>query len=433
MTQKIVMLVKAAVEANNNKFYEIKLEDDGRVVGRNGRVGTQGVLQQKGSGQYVFDSVYREKIKKGYKEVAIAVDQVDNKGKPKQNLMDLAIRDILGEKRKDNQVLRNLITTLANINKHEIIAASGGKMTVTDGVIATEVGPLTVTAILDARKKLKDIQNIVGKGDESSSRYINLLNEYLMNVPQKVPARGPWHEHFFTGAVTTFDKQFDFLDQLETSIKNYSTAPKAKNDKDLAKELETIFGFQVDVLEDAKEFKKLKKLYDDGRQRNHESYGLTVKRVFLLSSLTHKAKFDAKTKEIGNVKRLWHGSRSHNILSILKSGLIVPEHYTNGFMFGKGIYHANIDCSTKSTNYSYGYWDGGRRDTSCFVFLNDVAMGKTYYSTFRGDNIMLKKPQHKGFDSTHAVAGKAGVINDEIIVPTAEQVNLVYLFELEKA
>ncbi len=397
MTQRLVMLVKTDSQANNNKFYEIKMEDDGTVIGRNGRVGAAGVIQQKGNGERVFNNVLNEKLRKGYKEVAIATEQVDTKGKPKKNLMDLAIRDILGEKRKENEVLRNLITTLADINKHEIIAASGGKISVTDGVIATEVGPLTVNAILNARHQLADLQKIVGKGDESSQKYIGLMNDYLMNVPQRVPSRGKWYDGFFTGQVTTFDKQFDFLEQLETSIKNFQAQPK--DTKDEKQILEKVFGFEVDVLTNKKEFARLSKLYMDGRNRQHACYHLKVKNIYKLSSAEHTKKFDEVAKKIGNVKPLWHGSRSHNILSILKGGLIVPNNYTNGFLFGKGIYHANIDCSTKSTNYSYGYWDGRTKDNRCFVFLNDVAMGKVYESKRRGDNITLPENRNKKYST----------------------------------
>jgi hypothetical protein len=45
---KTIMMVKTKAADNNNKFYEVNLYSDDTVVGRNGRVGTDGVLQKKG-------------------------------------------------------------------------------------------------------------------------------------------------------------------------------------------------------------------------------------------------------------------------------------------------------------------------------------------------------------------------------------------------
>jgi Poly(ADP-ribose) polymerase catalytic domain len=48
---------------------------------------------------------------------------------------------------------------------------------------------------------------------------------------------------------------------------------------------------------------------------------------------------------------LWHGSRSSNFAGILSQGLRIapPEAPVTGYMFGKGIYFA--DMVSKSANY----------------------------------------------------------------------------------
>lgn len=52
-----------------------------------------------------------------------------------------------------------------------------------------------------------------------------------------------------------------------------------------------------------------------------------------------------------NRRLLWHGSRSTNFGGILSQGLRIapPEAPVNGYMFGKGVYFADI--STKSAGY----------------------------------------------------------------------------------
>ena len=50
---------------------------------------------------------------------------------------------------------------------------------------------------------------------------------------------------------------------------------------------------------------------------------------------------------------LWHGSRLTNWMGILSQGLRIapPEAPVTGYMFGKGVYFA--DVSSKSANYCY--------------------------------------------------------------------------------
>jgi hypothetical protein len=50
---------------------------------------------------------------------------------------------------------------------------------------------------------------------------------------------------------------------------------------------------------------------------------------------------------------LWHGSRLTNFVGILRNGLRIapPEAPATGYMFGKGIYFA--DVVSKSANYCY--------------------------------------------------------------------------------
>lgn len=73
--------------------------------------------------------------------------------------------------------------------------------------------------------------------------------------------------------------------------------------------------------------------------------------------IQRKGEFERfETSAFGKVKTsnrrlLWHGSRSTNFGGILSQGLRIapPEAPVNGYMFGKGVYLADI--SSKSANY----------------------------------------------------------------------------------
>lgn len=57
-------------------------------------------------------------------------------------------------------------------------------------------------------------------------------------------------------------------------------------------------------------------------------------------------------KDIGNRRLLYHGSSLFNFIGILSQGLRIapPEAPTTGYMFGKGVYFA--DMFGKSYGYS---------------------------------------------------------------------------------
>ena len=113
-----------------------------------------------------------------------------------------------------------------------------------------------------------------------------------------------------------------------------------------------------------------------------------------------------------------------------KSGLIIPKSngsiQVTGRMFGNGIYFS--DQSTKSLNYSYGYWDGGAKDNRCFMFLADVAMGKPWHPTRTGPNVVPAA----GHDSVYARGGRDIVQNNEMIVYRTSQAKLKYLVEFQQ-
>lgn len=70
----------------------------------------------------------------------------------------------------------------------------------------------------------------------------------------------------------------------------------------------------------------------------------------------HKSAFSGTPRDR---RLLWHGSRATNFGGILSQGLRIapPEAPVSGYMFGKGIYLA--DMSSKSANYCCSYISGG--------------------------------------------------------------------------
>jgi poly [ADP-ribose] polymerase 2/3/4 len=338
----------------------------------------------------------------------------------------VAVEEIAG----DNKVLGSLVKKLAEVNRHELLAASGGQMDIdlATGMVRTPLGVVTSDAVTRARVLLDDMAPFVKKHDTNNKKFVADLEQYLRLIPQKLPGKKGWHETFIVTAA-----QSQLLDQLEASVelaeqRMKDAAKAAASGKGDAVKIPSVFDVKMSMVEDGTIISKIKRMFEQTMSSRHEAGRLKPVRTFEIE-IGHMAQaFRADGSKIGNVKLLWHGTRMFNVLSILKRGFVLPSQLssvqTTGAMYGSGLYFSAM--STKSLNYSYGYWDGGRRDANCYMFLVDVAMGKEYIPSYSGNG---KKP---GYDSCWAKPGTSGVINDEQIVYRTSQANIRYLVEFDE-
>lgn len=438
MAEEVVMMVCTDVSNNNNKFYELTLQGD-EVTARFGRVGQSGQVKKYSGGKAQLEALIREKTKAkkdgsqyrrverlaGGENVKVGAGSSVNSAE----LVRVAKKQLVGEA---VGVLAALVEDLTKVNRHQIMEMSGGQIQVDEsGLVKTAVGLVTSSAIKEAQKLLNDMSVHVSKGDVDASEFLQMVNGYLMRVPQAVGLGRGWHRSF-VGGVEAIQKQAVFLDQLLASVESYEkslvSAAQAKVDSGEVVE-ESVFKTKLELVEDVKVIAEVEKFYRESLNKGHACSHMKLKRVYRVVNEEWEKRFEAKSVKVGNVKRLWHGTRMFNVLSILKSGLIIPvsqpgsSFQITGRMFGDGVYFS--DQSSKSLNYSYGYWDRGAKDNRCFMFLADVAMGKSH--TPKGPTGTLPR----GYDSMYAVGGQSGVANNEMIVYSLDQAVLKYLCEFE--
>lgn len=418
------MFILTDARANNNKFWEVTMTEDGAISSRNGRVGSKGQSRNLGHGEMLLNRKIREKERKGYKEIEIV--GAASSGALNGQKLATAAEEQIGQ---GDPVVADLVRQLAKINRHQILAASGGQMDLdlSTGIISTPLGVVTSDNISEARKLLQSFESFVEQGKFDDRSYIEALEKYLMFVPQKVGSRQGWHRDFIAD-MDALTSQGSLLDQLEASIgvaeqrmKDASKQPDAPVDK--------IFDVSMKVSDCPKLRRKVEDLYNKSRKAIHASHRLKPARIFEVSLGDMDREFAEDGAKMGGHMELWHGTRAHNLLSILKGGLIIPKSsgsiHVTGRMFGDGLYFS--DQSTKSLNYAYGYWDGGSRDARCYMFLADVAMGAPWHPTRTGSSV---KPP-KGYDSVFARGGQDIVMNNEMIVYRTSQARLKYLVEFE--
>ena len=413
--------VCADAENNNNKFWEVILDDVNQATIKFGRVGATASIKTKTMTLAQVEKEIKEKTKPGrkngsYTEIEIVAESIS---KPSTaNVVNTAVRDIAGQ----NNILIDLVSLLAEANRHELNIASGGQMQInTSGLVTTPLGVVKQENIDEARTILSNMEQDILNKNFDSSDFIANLNQYLRLVPQKVSASRGWHKTFIPN-IDAMQRQNTLLDQLESSVKMATSQINSEVVID-----ERVFEVTLELIDNnTQEFKDIQEFYKTGHQTRHSAVShLKPKRAFRVVIPHMKQAYDAC--KIGNEKRLWHGTRVFNVLSILKNGLIIPKggsYHITGRMFGDGVYFS--DQSTKSLNYATNFWSGGKNDSLTFMFLCDVKMGKEYIPTgpFSGN-------APAGFDSTYAIGGKSQVLNNEMIVYSLDQCNITHLVEFE--
>lgn len=128
---------------------------------------------------------------------------------------------------------------------------------------------------------------------------------------------------------------------------------------------------ELDVLpQNSEEFKIIEKYVENTHASTHSSYSLNLIDVFTVKRQGEEKRFKP-FKKLPNRKLLWHGSRTTNYAGILSQGLRIapPEAPVTGYMFGKGIYFA--DMVSKSANYCCTT----PQNSTGLLLLCDVALG----------------------------------------------------------
>jgi len=410
---------------NNNKFWYIELYDNASTITRNGRVGAKGQTHSKSQGSMAtaerfFSAKCNEKEAKGYNPLNVIGVQAGAgvQSQPVSNISSIAKQQI----KTNDTLVGKLIEYFTKVNAHNICSATGGQITFNDhtGLFSTPLGIVTQDNINDANALLVRIGGKVA-GSEYDYEMEGLTNDYMMLVPQNIGMRRVNVGSFWSN-LSAVQRQKSIVDSLEASLTQAMQTP-VQDSKD---EMEQVFDVQLDLVTNTKVIAEVKGMYQGSKNKKHDCSHLRVKTVYAVQIATEQTAFEAKGKALGNVRRLWHGTRASNVLSILKQGLVIPpssSSHCTGRAFGDGLYFS--DQSTKSLNYSYGYWGSGKSDSNCFMFLCQVAMGTEYEPKSKdwGKNYPVA-----GADSTFAKAGTR-FMNNEMIVYNTYQCNLQYLVE----
>lgn len=417
---------------NSNKVWEIILFDNDDVEVKFGRIGK--TLQSKihaGVGRKKMDSLIHDKTRPSkhynggcYREIQ-TLETACKTSSSSGVTSKTELKNIAKSQIATCAITQKLIEFLTDVNAHDIYRATGGRISydASAGTFKTPVGIVTRTNVDSARKILDDLTDLI-MAKNFSPQFVSKLEDYLMLIPQDVGRK--FDPKAFCGDVSAIQRQSQILDGLEASIRAVlsSTKDGTRTTTDAPPKL---FNCELKTLAEKREIDRIQKYFDDGRKSMHASARMRLQQAYIVNIQTMNDAFDKDGAKMTNIHELWHGTSAANLLSILKSGFIIPPSTAShvcGRMFGNGAYFAN--SSTKSLNYSTGHW-GGRDAGRYFMFLCKVALGKFF--TPRGP---VSHAPPSGHDSYWAKAGQSGVINDEIIVFKTSQIRPIYITEWTK-
>ncbi|OLN89070.1 Poly [ADP-ribose] polymerase 2 [Colletotrichum chlorophyti] len=375
---------------NNNKFYRIQLVQDGstyKTWTRWGRVGEYGSCAVLGSGTLddalkQFDKKFKDKSglpwvkraddprpgKYAFIERSYEPDS-DDDGSDAEDADDEAKAEEVDEERKPvectlDKPVMELMGLIFNLG---YFASAMTSMNYDANKLP--LGKLSKTTILRGFQALKDLSALLNDSSLATSKYHSsvaaateqLSNLYYTLIPHAFGRNRP-------PVISTGDmlkKEVDLLDSLsDMKIANdlMKVDRKAADTIHPAdKQFQSLGMEEMTALDHKSDEFNLLSDYLQGSKGSTHGINYKVQQIFRIERQGELERF--QKNDIPSIKSnrrlLWHGSRVTNFGGILSQGLRIapPEAPVNGYMFGKGVYLA--DMSTKSANYCCSYNSNG--------------------------------------------------------------------------
>ncbi|KAH7930598.1 PARP-domain-containing protein [Leucogyrophana mollusca] len=378
------MLNQTEVGANKNKFYVIQLL---HPIGNNtscmlytrwGRVGENGQSQTKGPW---YAPVAVSEFKKQFKSktgVYWEQRQGMTAGKGKYTWLERSFDDedkpeVEGSQKEDAVIpdskLHPELQTFCNlIFSSKLIDAHLSSMNYDANKLP--LGKLAKSTVLNGFAALKKLAEVIETPDGDMAKSLGgvrqaceqLSGEYYSIIPHAFGRVRPT----VINDMTLLKKELDLVDALgdmEIASKLITTQVHTDEEGNPLNPLDVHFNSlglsrMEPVATASREFQTLTRYVADTHGATHSHIQPTILHAFRVErEMETKAWTQAGYNKLapGDRMLLWHGSRTTNFAGILKQGLRIapPEAPVTGYMFGKGVYFA--DMMSKSANYCYAH------------------------------------------------------------------------------
>jgi len=391
-------LMWSDLKNNNNKFYIIQLlqsDTNGNsfmVWNRWGRVGADGQFanfrfNDPESAKHLYWKKYNEKTGKGYTEIEISYDEDDepkkDSGKNKEKSDKKEIDSTMDRRVQD---LVKLIFNMKMMQQQMVeIGYDAKKM---------PLGKLSKDTIKKGYEVLKQISDVLDgktKGD-----LMDLSSKFFTVIPHDFGFK-----HMSQFVINTKEKLKAKLDMVQ-ALGDIEIASRLLEEGSKSGMAEVDSNYEklkckiIPLEENSEDYQIIEKYVKTTHAATHSSYKLDIQNVYKVDREGEDKRYK---KDVGTEFLLWHGSRLTNFVGILSQGLRIapPEAPASGYMFGKGVYFA--DMVSKSANYCFA----SNSDNTGLLLLCRVALGnprKLYQADFNANNLPKGSHSTMGVGST---------------------------------
>lgn len=403
-TLRTVKLIMVTAQ-NNNKFYEMRETANGTFTVDYGRVGAT-----KSTATYpikLWDNKIREKLAKGYvDQTHLYADKTAATGT--ETIDDLQVRSLMDRliDYARQSIFRNYVVTAQQVTRQQVDKA---------------------------QQLLDQLAGMMGLTLDPA-QYNDTLLALFQTIPRKM---GRVDHHLVQQAPQTDGELQTLRDRLagEQETLDVMRSQVELNASDKPEEtpqplLDTL-GLSVEPVTDERILTFIKQMMGSDADKFDAAFSVCQARTEVAFALHMAEARHPKTQ------LLWHGSRSENWLSILKTGLVLrpTNAVITGKMFGYGVYFA--DQFSKSLNYTSlmgASWAGGRQKEA-YLAIYEVHVGKQLvidqHETWCYDLNADTLPQRgKHLDSVFAQRGKS-LLKNEFIVYNQDQSTIRYLVRVK--
>lgn len=279
------------------------------------------------------------------------------------------------------------------------------------------LGKLSKSNIQKGFEALTQIQNLINSTTHAPSVKESLLidasNRFFTVIPSIYPH------------VIKDEDDFKLKVQMLEALQDIEIASRVvgfdiDNDESIDEKYKKLHCHVSPLPHDSEDYRLIEKYIQTTHAPTHTEWALELEEVFSLEREGEFDKYAPYRAKLKNKMLLWHGSRLTNFVGILSQGLRIapPEAPATGYMFGKGIYFA--DLVSKSAQYCFT----DKKNPVGLMLLSEVALGEVY--ELRKAKYIDKLPQGK--HSTKGLGKKVPLESeyvkwrDEVVVPCGKPV-----------
>jgi len=414
------MLNQTNIKDNNNKFYVIqviknKYEEKFQVYTKWGRIGrTVGSdlksFTDKSSAIKEFTKKFQSKTgnkwgcefkKKNKKYDLIEVDYSEEKEEEEE----------VGKNVQKSNVASNLDLKVQELMKM-IFDVSEWERSMADlgfDVKKSPLGKLTKAQVKAGYETLKRIATIIDSTNKSGLE--NACSEFYTRIPHNFGMKRPTiiRTH---AQVKEKIQLLESLDDIQSGMEILKT--DSGEDISVLDSYYKSLNCELAPLDHQSEnFKLVSEFISNTHAPTHSMYELKLMDVYDVNRVSDNTRYQ---KNLSPKMLLWHGSRLMNWCGILSQGLRIapPEAPVSGYMFGKGVYFA--DMVSKSANYCRA----SKRSPFGLLLLCEVAVGnmnEKLQADYHANNLPDGKHSTKGVGRTSPDDRASKMLGENVKVP----------------